>query len=83
MRSYLLLGAVATAEGFIVGAGPAVPLPASSLAPAAVCRQPQMNIGDRFVRLVKSNVNEVLRYWATVPHVQWSNLAAEYETLHI
>ena len=60
MRSYLLVGAVATAQGFIVGVGPAVPLPASSLAPAAVCRQPQMNIGDRFVRLVKSNVNELL-----------------------
>ena len=38
--------------------------------------------GD-YVRDYASNVNEVLRYWATVPHVQWSNLAAEFESLHI
>jgi len=60
MRSYLLMLAAPAVQGFIVGAGPTVPLPASSLAPATVCRQPQMNIGERFVRLVKSNVNEVL-----------------------
>lgn len=57
------IGLATSTSGLILGAGPMMPTTAAA-AHAVVQRTgleaPQMNIGERFVRLVKSNVNEAL-----------------------
>ena len=57
------IGLATSTSGLIIGAGPMMPT-TSAAAHAVVQRTgleaPQMNIGERFVRLVKSNVNEAL-----------------------